>query len=71
MKIEEECENADQTQEVEKNDEDDSDVQEHTIEESEDGDSAENMTVITAKLMDEILGGEKVPKSKHVFEIPF
>ena len=66
MRIEEEPENADQTQEVgsEGDEEAEEEVDENASQESD------QLTVLTTKLMDEILG-EKAPSSKLTVDLPY
>ena len=66
MRIEEEPENADQTQEVgsEGDEEAEEEVDENASQESD------QLTVLTTKLMDEILG-EKAPSSKLIVDLPY
>ena len=66
MRIEEEPENADQTHEAA------SEGEEEAEEEVEENGSegSDHLTVLTTKLMDEILG-EKAPSTKLTFDIPY
>ena len=66
MRIEEEPENADQTQEVgsEEDEEAEEEVDENASQDSD------QLTVLTTKLMDEILG-EKAPSSKLTADLPY
>jgi hypothetical protein len=71
MKIDEEAENDEQTHDDETDEEE---VEEEDQDELDEKGSQEsdNLTVLTSKLMDEILGvGEKTGSSKLTFDIPF